>query len=321
MHRHERFFENVQRCRARLQLTASDRVAIPVPLFHMYGLGAGFLPSLSAGASVDLQKGANLLRYIQREQAFNPNVAFLTPIFCEMLLKGRHSTRPYRMTVAAGDRVRPHTLTAYEEQFGCLVKLYGSTEMGVMAAASPTDSLEIRSGSVGLPLEGTTFRLAPPPTEVPPELEGLGELWCHNPYGFEGYLDREGTPLVDGSEDFRTKDFGQISPDGRITVVGRCDYSVNRDGLLVFFADIERAIESLDSVEMSVVVAKGESSRGKGLVAYCVPAKDHNPVIAEIRAHCFEHLPKRAVPDSIEILKTLPLLPNGKVDRQALIQR
>ncbi|MFZ9736455.1 MAG: class I adenylate-forming enzyme family protein [Prochlorotrichaceae cyanobacterium] len=325
-HHHDRFFQNVEAGKARLQLTANDRVAIPVPLFHMYGLGAAFLPSILAGASVDLQKGANLLRYIQREQKFDPTVAFMTPIFCEMLLKGRKSPRPYRMTVAAGDRVRSETFDRYEAQFGCLVKLYGSTEMGIMAAASPEDTVTLRSQSVGQPLPGIHFKLENPQTDLPPDLEGLGELWCQNPTGFEGYVDRCGNPVVEapisnaGSDWFRTKDFGQMSDTGHIAVVGRCDHSVNRDGLLVFFSDVERAIDTCNAVELSVVVAKGESARGKGLVAYCIPAKGFQPVESEIRAHCFDRLPKRAVPDTIEILKSLPLLPNGKVDRQALVR-
>jgi acyl-CoA synthetase (AMP-forming)/AMP-acid ligase II len=326
VHHHDRFFENVAAGQARLDLTPSDRVAIPVPLFHMYGLGAAFLPSILAGASVDLQKGANLLRYIQREQKFDPTVAFMTPIFCEMLLKGRKSPRPYRMTVAAGDRMRSETFDRYEAQFGCLVKLYGSTEMGIMAAASPQDGVDLRSNSVGLPLPGIRFKLEHPQADLAPDWEGLGELWCHNPTGFEGYVDSQGQPWGDqawghqSTDWFRTKDFGQIYDSGRISVVGRCDHSVNRDGLLVFFSDVERAIDTCDSVELSVVVAKGESSRGKGLVAYCIPAKGFQPVESEIRAHCFDRLPKRAVPDSIQILKSLPLLPNGKVDRQALVR-
>ena len=336
VHHHDRFFENVAAGQTRLNLSANDRVAIPVPLFHMYGLGAAFLPSILAGASIDLQKGANLLRYIQREQKFDPTVAFMTPIFCEMLLKGRKSPRPYRMTVAAGDRMRSETFDRYEAQFGCLVKLYGSTEMGIMAAASPEDGVDLRANSVGLPLPGLRFKLEYPQADLAPDWAGLGELWCQNPTGFEGYVDAQGQPWGDhpwknqsfgdpasgeqSSDWFRTKDFGQVSDSGRISVVGRCDHSVNRDGLLVFFSDVERAIDTCDSVELSVVVAKGESSRGKGLVAYCVPAKGFQPLESEIRSHCFDRLPKRAVPDAIHILKSLPLLPNGKVDRQALVR-
>ncbi|NEQ11348.1 MAG: amino acid adenylation domain-containing protein, partial [Moorea sp. SIO4E2] len=97
------------------------------------------------------------------------------------------------------------------------------------------------------------------------------------------------------------------------------DHSVNRDGLLVLFSDVERAIESIEGIESVVVVSKGESQRGKGLVAYCVLAKNAKITEVDIHTACFERLQRRAIPDRISIMKSLPTLPNGKVDRQKLI--
>jgi acyl-CoA synthetase (AMP-forming)/AMP-acid ligase II len=101
--------------------------------------------------------------------------------------------------------------------------------------------------------------------------------------------------------------------------MGRCDHSVNRNGLLVFFADVEKAIETIEGIEQVVVVTKGESQRGKGLVAYCVLGKDSQITVTDIRSVCFNILPRHGVPDSIFIVSSLPLLPNGKVDRQKLV--
>jgi len=326
MHSHDRLEANVQACVDRLQLTAADRIALPVPLFHMYGLGAGFLPGIKAGASIDLQQGANLLRYLQREQKFDPNVAFLTPIFCETLLKGRRSDRPYRLTVAAGDRVREETFTPYESRFGCLVKLYGSTEMGALSAASPSAAAADRRQTVGQPMPDVEFCLRETETLTADDrAKGIGELWCRREAGFEGYLDWQGQPLDlgqwDGEGWFRTKDLGRLWPGGGVEVLGRCDHSVNRDGLLVFFGDVERVLTALDAVESAVVVSKGESQRGKNLTAYCVPVAGVAVEGATLRQQCFDRLPNRAVPDHIVVIETLPLLANGKVDRQALTHR
>ena len=89
VHSHTKLRENARNCVQRLTLNCDARIAIPVPLFHMYGLGAAFLPAVAVNASIDLQRGANLIRYLQREREFNPNVVFMTPVFCETLLKGR----------------------------------------------------------------------------------------------------------------------------------------------------------------------------------------------------------------------------------------
>lgn len=329
VHSHEKLLGNVLNCVERLQLNSEDKIAIPVPIFHMYGLGAGFLPGVAAGASIDLQKGANLLRYLQREKEFDPNVAFMTPIFCEILLKGRKSPRAYRMTVAAGDRVREDTFSKYEFKMGPLVKLYGSTEMGAIAAASPEDSSEMRAKTIGKPMSGAQMRLETENVSV----EGMsdaGLLWCRYQYGFEGYVDENGSPTGDSVGDgdgwFCTKDLGRIwSGDvnsatlgDRLEVLGRGDHSINRDGLLVFFSDVEKAMEKIEGIDSVVVVSQGESQRGKGLVAYCVIARGVKLGDEEIRAACFDILPRRAVPDRFSVVSSLPMLPNGKVDRQNL---
>lgn len=321
VHSHRKLLENALNCRQRLGIKSDDRVAIPVPIYHMYGLGAAFLPSVLVGTSIDLQKGANLLRYLQREKEFNPNVTFMTPIFCETLLKGRKSPRPYRLTVAAGDRIREETFARYESQFGPVVKLYGSTEMGAIAAASPDEPQQVRAKTVGLPMSDVQLRVEESQGESTDQTKGVGEIFCHREYGFDGYIDVDCNP-INQSEDinwFRTKDLGRIGPDGRVEILGRCDHSVNRDGLLILFSDVEQAIETIDGIESVVLVSQGESQRGTGIVAYCLLTKGTTITEADIRASCFNILAKRAIPDRILLVNSLPMLANGKIDRQKLI--
>ncbi|MDM8565557.1 fatty acid--CoA ligase family protein [Candidatus Halobeggiatoa sp. HSG11] len=313
---HAKLRGNILNCVQRLGLSSNSRVAIPVPLFHMYGLGAAFLPCVATGASIDLQKGANILRFLQREKAFNPNTVFMTPVFCETLLKGRRTARPYDLTVTAGDHMRGDTFAKYESMFGCLVQLYGSTEMGAIAAAESKARTEIRAKTVGKPMQNVQIQLKK-------ATQNTGELWCHHKYSFDGYVD-ENNNLIDLGSDyqdgwFRTKDYGLLWPNGELEVLGRSDHSINRDGLLVFFVDIEKAIETLKDIEKSMVVSKGESKRGKKLIAHCILAKNSIMTSDDIRTACFNLLPARAVPDNVVIVKSLPLLPNGKIDRQKLV--
>lgn len=320
---------NALNCVERLRLTSTDRIAIPVPLFHMFGLGAAFLPTVAVGASVDLQKGANLIGYLTRERSFGPTVAFMTPSFCESLLKGRKSPRAYRVTVTAGDRLRGDTFGRYEALYGPLVQLYGSTEMGAIAAGSLDDPGEARAQTVGKPLAQVEVRLGNGATvedgaagREPSESDGMSEIWCRHAYGFYGYVDEGGGPVrldrTDPDGWFRMSDLGWIV-DGRIQVLGRSDHSVNRSGLLVLYADVERTMMQIAGVETVVIVAHGESEYGSGMAAFCVPTSGARIVVSDIHAACLALLPRRAVPDTIIVVEALPLLPNGKVDRQALI--
>ena len=321
VHDHAKLLGNALNCVPRLGLKSDDRVAIPIPISHMYGLGAAFLPSVAVGASIDLQKSSNLLKYLQREKEFNPNVVFITPSFGETLLKGRKSSRAYKLTVAAGDRVREDTFASYESRFGCLVKLYGSTEMGAIAAANPSDPLEVRAPTIGKPMPGVKIRVEKGKVESGDEMEGIGELWCQHKYGFEGYVDESGKPDSQETQAnwFRTKDWGRIGQEDYVEVLGRCDHSVNRNGFLVLLADVEKAIETITGIDSVAVVSKGESQRGERIVAYCVLSKNAKLAEADIRAVCFDILPRYAIPERVFTVSSLPMLPNGKVDRQILI--
>jgi acyl-CoA synthetase (AMP-forming)/AMP-acid ligase II len=322
VHSHTHLLGNVLNSVERFGLEWDDRIAIPVPIFHSYGLTAAFLPGVVVGASIDLQERSNILIYLERERRFNPNVAFLTPALCDMLVKRRRAARPYRLVVTAGDRIRKETFLAFESRFGRLVNLYGSTETGAMAAADPDDPLDVRAVTVGKPMSDVQMRLKETDPESDDEME-VSELCCKHEYGFSGYVDENGDWIGQGastkSDWFETGDLGRIWQNGYIEVLGRRDHSVNRAGRLVSFADIERAMETIEEIERVVVVASGEGKWGKRIVAFCVLGAGQAALdSAEVRQACFDVLPRYAIPDDMSIVGSLPTLPNGKVDRRAL---
>ncbi|NOS87364.1 MAG: acyl--CoA ligase [Methylococcaceae bacterium] len=324
VHTHAKLFGNISMCVERLRISAETRMALPVPISHLFGLGAGFLPGVSVGASIDLQKSANIIRYLQREKEFDPNTVFMTPIFCESLLKGRKTARPYQLTVVAGDRLREGVFDHYEALFGCMVQLYGSTEMGAIAAGNPLDNSATRREAVGLPMPDVQVRIDKTTAQISDDSHDTGEIWCKRHYSFTECWDHHALPLgleqIDKDGWFGTRDLGRLLPNGTIEVLGRCDHSIKRDGLLVLFADVEAALLKIAGVEAAAVVAYGESLRGRGLWAYCVVAEDSGLDSAAIRSQCFDLLPKRAIPDKVLLLDAMPTLANGKLDRRTLLK-
>jgi acyl-coenzyme A synthetase/AMP-(fatty) acid ligase len=321
VHSHTKLLGNAVNCVERFELECDDRIAIPVPIFHMYGLGAAFLPGIIAGASIDLQENSNILRYMERERQFDPNVAFLTPTLCEMLLRGRKSARTYRLVVTATDRIKKDTFLAFESRFGRLLNLYGSTELGAIAACDPDDPLAIRAVAAVKPMSGVHVRLKEACTE--PAGTRSGELCFKHSCGFDGYVDENGDAIdrggAAGSDWHETGDLGIIRPDGYIQVLGRCDHSVKRSGLRVLFADIEKALEMIEGIGRAIVVlGKGDSKWGQRIAAFCVVEDGAALSGAHVRKVCFDMLPRHAIPDDVFVVDSLPTLPNGKVDRPAL---
>lgn len=320
---HQKWLNNALACVDRWSLAPEDRLIVPVPIFHSYGFGAAFLPGLLAGAAMDFGAGANLLRYLEREERFQPTVAFLTPALCDMFLSVRKSPRLYRLAVTAGDKIKRETMAAFEPRFGPLLNLYGSAEMGAVSSAAPEDPPEVRLGTAGYPLAGIELRVEETgdAIEVAPG-ESAGRLLCRQENGSDGYLTQEGSwrfePRGDGDW-FTTGDLAKVRADGYIEILGRSGLSIKRDGLLVVFADVEAAVEKASGVRRAVVVAAGESRRGGRLVAVCLADEsDEAPRPDAVRRRCFELLPRYAVPDEVVIVESLPQLPSGKVDRRAV---
>jgi acyl-CoA synthetase (AMP-forming)/AMP-acid ligase II len=327
---HQKWLNNAQGCVDRWRLTSDDRLAVPVPIFHSYGFGAAFLPGLLAGAAMDFGGGANILRYLEREERFDPNVAFLTPAFCDTFLTLRKTPRPYRLVVTAGDKVKRETMAGFEPRFGPLLNLYGSAEMGAVSAAAAEDPEEQRLGTAGYPFAGIELRVEPTgeeiaavseaPGPVGEEGEQVGLLQCRQQNGSVGYLmlDEGWRFAPRGDNDwFATGDLARIRPDGYVEILGRSGLSVKRDGLLVVFADVEAAVEKVPGVQRAVVVAGGETRRGVKLVAVCL-AEDATLTPDAVRKSCFDLLPRYAVPDDVLIVESLPQTPSGKIDRRAL---
>ena len=324
---HQKWLNNAQACVDRWRLSAEDRLAVPVPIFHSYGFGAAFLPGLLAGSAMDLGGGGNILRYREREERFDPNVAFLTPALCDMFLTVRKSPRLYRLVVTAGDKVKRETMAGFEPRFGPLLNLYGSAEMGAVSAAAADDPPERRLATAGYPLAGIELRVEETGEEIAAVAGGVGErvgrLQCRQRNGSAGYLILEERwrfePRGDGDW-FATGDLAKIRADGYVEILGRSGLSVKRDGLLVVFADVEAAVEKVAGVQRAVVVAAGESRRGSRLVAVCLSERaDLRP--DAVRQRCFELLPRYAVPDEVVIVDSLPQLPSGKIDRRAIRER
>ena len=319
---HQRWLDNALACNERWRLTGEDRLSVPVPIFHSYGFGAAFLPGLLAGAAMDVGSGGNILRYLEREERFQPNVAFLTPALCDQFLTVRKTPRPYRLAVTAGDKIKRETMAAFEPRFGPLLNLYGSAEMGAVSSAAPDDPPDRRLATAGYPLAGIELTVE----ETGEDLETApgdraGRLLCRQRNGSSGYLVLDGGWRFEprGDDDwFSTGDLARIRAEGYVEILGRSGLSVKRDGLLVVFADVEAAVERVEGIQRAVVVAEGESRRGPRLVAVCLPSDSAGPRPEAVRQRCFDLLPRYAVPDEVLIVDSLPQLPSGKVDRRAV---
>lgn len=161
----------------------------------------------------------------------------------------------------------------------------------------------------GEPLDGVAVRVA-----------GDGRVHLAGPCLFDGYPDEPAATaemLVDGW--LRTPDLGRIDDDGRLHVLGRLDDVVVSGGVNVALPAVEKALRSHPRVADVAAVGVPDAEWGTRLVAV-VRSNGPAPTLDELRDHVAESLPRTWAPRGLTLADKLPLLPNGKPDRVAVVR-
>ncbi|HUD31661.1 MAG TPA: amino acid adenylation domain-containing protein [Variovorax sp.] len=219
-----------------------------------------------------------------------------------------------------------------------LWNMYGPTETTVWSTiwrvASPRAGIVI-----GRPIDNTTVQVLdeaghPCPVGVPGEL-CIGGAGVTLGYHRQPVLTAERFPPDPESRDaaarfYRTGDLGRWRHDGQLEHLGRLDRQVKLRGLRIELGEIESALLDHPDIADGVVVtrARGEGAGGGDagddrdvrLVAYVVTRGTDSAGIdaAGLRQHLRARLPEYMLPQHVVRLEALPLLPNGKIDRNAL---
>ncbi len=116
---------------------------------------------------------------------------------------------------------------------------------------------------------------------------------------------------------YRTGDLARFRPDGNLEFLGRADEQVKIRGFRVELGEIEAVLRQHSAVREAVVLAQVYGRTGKQLVAYVVPRQKQDS-LTELRSFLQEKLPAYMVPTHFIWLPSLPLLPNGKINRRVL---
>ncbi|MFG3578704.1 non-ribosomal peptide synthetase [Micromonospora chersina] len=125
---------------------------------------------------------------------------------------------------------------------------------------------------------------------------------------------------VPGQRMYRTGDKGRLRQDGQLEYQGRLDDQVKVRGLRIEPGEVEAALTAHSAIARAAVIATDSGTRMAQLVAYIVPADGQRDGLTSsaVREFLRGRLPSALLPDRVEVLDSLPVTPNGKLDRKAL---
>ena len=206
---------------------------------------------------------------------------------------------------------------------GRVFDLYGPTEDTTYSTCAQRSAQG--PATIGRPISNKRAyildgRLAPVPIGV------AGDLYVAGAGVARGYLNRPeltaerfvGDPFRAGARMYRTGDRARFLPGGDIQFLGRLDHQVKIRGYRIEIGEIEETLARHPEIRACAIAAWEETSGDKRLVGYVVPRNGSSPSVTQLRGFLKDTLPDYMVPSTFVFLDTLPMTPNGKLDRRAL---
>ncbi|MDB4438221.1 AMP-binding protein [bacterium] len=117
-----------------------------------------------------------------------------------------------------------------------------------------------------------------------------------------------------------TNDLAKRLDSGAFVHLGRRDFSAKINGMLVAYAEVEAAIRSQMGVTEAVVVAVDRPGGNKALSCFVVLERGHEMTLRKLKVAAGKKLMPQMIPSIIRFVDVLPYLPNGKLNRRALIE-
>ena len=293
-----------------------DVIFCPVPLFHSFGLMT-LTVTLSLGATMVLSERFVASEVIPRLSQEKMTAASLTPVMIRRVVaanEGRSSMdlSSLRIVLSSGAFLPPDLRARARSVFGDVVyDLYGSTEAGWVAIATPQD-MNKKPSSVGRPAPGASVKIID--TEGSECVSGeTGRIGVSGEMVFSGYTGQQG----DASQDTMlfTGDVGRFDDDGFLYVEGRSDEMVVIGGENVYPIEVERVIEQMKGVIEAAVIGVEDADLGHRLHAWVEGSVSPD----DVKSFCAERIASFKVPRQVSVMDELPRNATGKVLKRKLV--
>jgi amino acid adenylation domain-containing protein len=253
----------------------------------------------------------------------------------EPLDAGRRKTlldNQLRFVNAHGDVLPPDVPKAWRDRFGSpasILNMYGQTETtGVVTTyLIPAQGMDGDNVPIGSPVASTPIYLLD--EHLQPVRPGeTGEICVGGPCVARGYLNRPELTvqrfLCDpfGSDStarlYRTGDLGRQRADGALEMLGRMDRQIKINGLRIDVGGIEATLARHPLIREAAVVVCDRSNGDKRLAAYYTSTPEATVTEKELRDFLKGRFSSPSVPVALIRVATMPLTPNGKINRLAL---
>jgi fatty-acyl-CoA synthase len=305
-------------------LDCRDVAILNAPLFHAGGLNVFTLPLVYAGGTSIVCKKFDANEVYELIANQGVTVFFGVPTMFAMLqehprwLEADFSGLKF---VISGGMACPISIFEKFWDKGVEFKTgYGLTEAGPNTFWLPSEFVQDKPGSVGVPLMHIEVDIVDPDGQSVPD-EQIGELRIRGPHVFQGYWHHPSetvAALRDGW--LYTGDLARRDHDGFFYIAGRRKDMFISGGENIYPAEIENVLHAHPSVGEAAVIAIPHDKWGEIGLAIVRLLPNHEPTEAQILEHCRSHLARYKIPRKVIFTELIPKTGAGKIDKQLLLK-
>ena len=312
----------------RLLYTDRDRVCVPVPFYHCFGMVVGNLACTTRGACVVVPAESfeplSVLEAIAAERCtsvYGVPTMFIAalghPRFAEFDLSS------LRTGVMAG---APCPVELMRQVLGRmhaaeLAILCGMTETSPGATQTgPDDTIEKRVETVGRPLDHVEIKVVDPETGAVVPRGTPGEQCTRGYNVMLGYWDDpDGTAkAIDAAGWMHTGDLAVMDDDGYVRIVGRLKDVIIRGGENVYPREVEEFLHTIPGVAEAQVIGVPSEKYGEEVMAWVRPHAGAALTPEELRAACAGRIATYKIPRHWKLTDSFPMTVTGKVQKYRL---
>ena len=317
---HENIINNAVFCAKSMNLTCGDRLCIPVPLYHCFGMVMGVLACFSVGAtmvfpgeSFDPEMTLAVLRK-ENCTAVHGVPTMFSAILDSQKFKGE-KVKSLRTGIMAGSQCPEPLMRRVIKDLGCseITIAYGMTETSPVSFQSDvSDSVDVRVSTVGRIQPHCEVKIVDDNGATVPVGE-TGELWVKGYLVMKGYWDDlEANKNSIHDNWMKSGDLASIDIDGFCRIVGRKKDMVIRGGENIYPAEVEDFLTGQLGVLAAHVFGFPDPKFGEVLIAWVIKEPNSTVSAEGLTKLCNQNLAYYKTPSEIRFVKEVPLTVTGK---------
>lgn len=312
-----------------MRYTKDERVCLPVPLFHCFGIVLGVMAVLSHGATHVLLESFDpliALASIQKEKCtaiYGVPTMYIAELNHPMFSMFDLSSLRTGIMAGAGVPVELMKTVMDKMYMKEITSVYGLTETSPgMTQSRWNDDVRVRSETVGHELPDIEVKVLNPETNEECAVGEQGEMCCRGYNIMKGYykMPEATAEIIDSNGFLHSGDLGVKDPDGNYRITGRIKDMIIRGGENIYPREIEEFLAQMPQIRDVQVAAVKDKKYGEITGAFIILHEGQTLTDQDVIEFCRGKISKYKWPQLIMFMDEFPMTGSGKIQKFKLTE-